>query len=187
MTMTLRDLLRKHAEGIVRRWLDDALASYSDHTSAVFSREKDPFANPVGHSLRTGTQAIFDAILQQKDPEQVRPHLHDIIKIRAVQEISASGAVSFVFHLKDAIRTELGTAACEPQYSSDWAELDGAIDRIALTAFDVFVQCRERLCDLRINEMKRTVPWIVDKMNNRGVDPGSARMEPGHECPKART
>ena len=30
-------------------------------------------------------------------------------------------------------------------------------------AFDVYVAYRERLCELRINEVKRTIPWSVGR------------------------
>ena len=33
--------------------------------------------------------------------------------------------------------------------------------------------------ELRVNEVKRQVPWIVDKMNERGLDPESGRINLG--------
>ena len=176
--MKFEELLQKHKDAIVGRWLDDALATYPENSAGAFRRQKDPFANPVGHSLRVGTRGIFEALLDGMDTEKIRPYLHEIIKIRAVQEFSASRAVGFVFHLKEAIRAELGKTAADPQFACELAKLEGQIDRIALAAFDVYVQCREQVCELRINEVKRRVSWVVDKMNQGGVDPDLARIEP---------
>jgi len=175
--MTLGELLQDNKDAIVQRWLDDVLAMYPEDTSAAFKRQRDPFANPVGHSLRVGTREIFEALLDGMDTGRIRRHLSEIIKIRAVQAFSASQAVGFVFRLKKAIRTELRTAASDPRLSPDLAELEGQIDRIALAAFDVFVQCREQVCELRVNEIKRSVSWIVDKLNQRGSDPELARID----------
>ncbi len=177
--MTFGKLLQENKDAIVQRWLEDALATYPEDSSVALRRQKDPFANPVGHSLRVGTRGIFEALLDEMDGEKIHQYLHEIIKVRAVQQLPASQAVRFVFHLKEAIRAVLGDAVREPQFSSGLAKLEGQIDGIALTAFDVYVQCREQVCELRVNEVKRQVSWIVDKMNERGIDPQLDRINLG--------
>lgn len=172
--MTFGKLLREHKDAIVRRWFEEVLASYPGDACAAFMRQKDRFANPVGHSLRVGTRLIFEALLdgmdaEGMDDEKVRSYLREIIKIRSVQQFSASQAVSFVFQLKGGIRAELGKAVVDPRYSSALAEFERQIDRIALGAFDVFVECREQVCELRVNEAKRRVSWVMEKLNERGV------------------
>jgi hypothetical protein len=177
--MTFRELLQENKDVIVQRWLDDVLATYPEASSAAFARQKDPFANPTGHSLRVGTRGIFEALLDGADAEKIRQHLHEIVRIRAVQEFSASEAVRFVFHLKAAVRAELTKASRDRRFSSELAEFEDQIDRIALVAFDVFVECREQVCELRVNEVKRRVSWVVDRMNRRGLDPASAVDQSG--------
>jgi hypothetical protein len=168
--MTLRDLLRDNKDAVVERWLEDVLATYPGDAGAAFRRQKDPFANPVGHSLRTGTLRVFESLLDGIDDEAVRQDIAEIIKIRAVQQFSASQAVSFVFQLKAAIRAQLGTTVEDPKLSVELVQLEEQIDRIALVAFDVFVHCREQVYELRINELKRNVSWVVERMNRRGND-----------------
>ncbi len=173
--MTLAKLLLKNQDAIVGRWLEHALATYGRDAPAMFKRQKDPFANPVGHSLRVGTRGIFEALLRgmdlgKMDVEKVRQYLHEIVKIRAVQQLSASEAVGFVFHLKEAVRTELAEAVKDPRFCCELAQLERQIDRVALTAFDLFVQCREQVCELRLNEVKRRVSWVTNKMSQRGLD-----------------
>jgi hypothetical protein len=126
-----------------------------------------------------GTRGIFEALLDGADAEKIRQHLHEIVRIRAVQEFSASEAVRFVFHLKAAVRAELTKASRDRRFSSELAEFEDQIDRIALVAFDVFVECREQVCELRVNEVKRRVSWVVDRMNRRGLDPASAVDQSG--------
>ena len=103
------------------------------------------------------------------DAEKIRQYLRQIIKIRAVQQLSASQALCFVFQLKQAVRAELAEAVKEPWCFSELAKLDGRIDQIALASFDVFVQCREQVCELRVNEVKRQVSWIMGKIGERGL------------------
>ena len=122
------------------------------------------FANPIGHSLREGTRGIFQALLDGAGPEPIRHHLLAIVRIRAVQEIPASEAVGFIFVLKTAVRAELEPAQ-RRQFAIELTRLDQAIDRVALAAFDLYVQCRQRVGELQINEIKRRVAWVVGKMD----------------------
>ena len=181
--MTFEQLLQENTDAIVQRWLAPALSAYPADSAALFKRRTDPFANPVGHSLRQGTQGIFEALLDGADAARIHQHLHEIIKIRAVQQFSASQAVGFVFLLKQAVRAELPNAADDPQLAVELAKLDEQIDRIALAAFDLFVQQREQVYELRVNEVKRSVSWIVEKMNQRDREPEPARNDPALECP----
>jgi hypothetical protein len=163
--MKLADLLREHRDAIVERWLEDALSMYPAPAAGAFTRRKDPFANPVGNSLRTGTAGIFDAVLEGTDTETIRRHLDEIIRIRAVQQLDAPQAVGFVFRLKDAVRAELQRLNGDPGVWCELAELDRRIDEIALAAFDVYVQCREQVCELRVNEVKRRVSWAMERQS----------------------
>ena len=178
--MTLGELLRENKDAIVQRWLDDALATYPADSSAAFGRQKDQFANPVGHSLRVATRGIVEALVDEcaMDVERIHEYLHEVIRIRAVQEFSASAAVGFVFRLKQAVRAELAKAAENPAIAGELAKLEAEIDRVALVAFDIFVQCRERICELRVNEVKREVSWVMGKMNERDCDPEPDRIDP---------
>ncbi len=125
--MTFGELLRQNKDAVVQRWLEGVLATYPGNSPAALSRQKDPFANPIGHSLRVGTRGLFEALLDGMDAEKIRQHLDEIIRIRAVQEFSASQAVGFVFLLKEAIRAELGKAARDSRFSSELAELERRI------------------------------------------------------------
>ena len=172
--MTFAALLSDNKEAIIRRWFEGILAAYSGDAAKVLGRQKDPFANPVGHALREGTRQTFEAVLNGMDTELIHEGLREIIRIRAIQEFSASQAVSFVFGLREAVREELGGEMRNPRFISDVTVFEGKVDRLALAAFDVFVECRERVYELRVNEAKRGVAWAVSKLNQRGADPALA-------------
>jgi len=169
--MAFADRLREKSSAIADRWVADTLNTYSKDASAAFDRQKDPFANPVGHALRVGLGAVTEALVEGKEPEEVCPHLDEIIRMRAIQEFSPSEALSFVFSLKGVIRAELGTAVVEPSAVAELAKLDRRIDGIGLLAFDRYVGYREKVYQLRVNEMKRSVSKIVERMNRQGSPP----------------
>jgi len=159
----LRERLREHRDTIVERWCEDALAAYADTAATAFARQRDRFANPVGHSIRAGTGAIFDALLNGADDAAIRDALDGILSIRAVQQMPVDQAIGFLFHLKDLIRAELHGAADERRIGPAVVAMERRIDRAALAAFETYVAYRELVCELRINEVKRSIPWAATR------------------------
>jgi len=168
--MTLKEILEEKKAAIVDRWLEDTLATYPGDTPAFFKRQKDPFANPVGHALRVGTRAVFEGLLNGIEADKICHHLDEIIKIRAIQDFSPSQTISFVFLLKKIARKEAGKVAMEPQLAAEWVTFDADVDQIALFAFDIYARCREQLHELRINEVKRSVSALINRSSKSQLD-----------------
>ncbi len=160
---TLKDYLRDREEALAERWLEASLKSYARDAAAFFGRERDPFANPVGQALRAGTRGIVACLLRGMEAGEVCRLLEEIIRIRAVQEFAPSQAVGFVQLLKEAVRAELGGRAEAPEGRAEMRELDAAVDQVALFAFDIYVRCRDRVQELRIDEVKRSVALILER------------------------
>jgi hypothetical protein len=160
--MKLKDLLQKNKTAIAERWLDRTLETYASRTAVFFRQKKDPFANPVGQALRSGTKAIVDELLEAEPPLEAESahrlcaHLEDIIKIRSVQELNPSQALSFVLSLKQAIREVLGEELEDSRVVAEWMTFETQVDQLVLFAFDIYVKSREQLYELRVNEIKRT-------------------------------
>ena len=165
------DLLKERKGAIVQRWVEVVLATYSEDAAVLFQKERDPFANPVGYSVREGTAGLLDAILDGMDTGELRRHLDQIIRVRAVQQISPSQALSFVFSLKSILRASLPEGGQDPRLARELAEMDLRVDQVGLLAFDLYSECREEVTRLRINEVKRQVAWVLDKLNRRGGGP----------------
>jgi hypothetical protein len=144
-------------DAIIQKWLARTLQTYPGQTSRFLLQNKDPFCNPVGRALREGLPALFDALVAGVDAAKTRPVLDEIVRIRAVQEFTASQAVAFIFFLKEVVREEL-----EPGGRS-LAVLESRIDEMALLAFDLYTQCRERICEIKANEAKRRV-YLLERV-----------------------
>jgi hypothetical protein len=166
----LREVLSRKADVVAARWCDAVLATYPERAYAAWTREKDPFANPVGHSLRVGTRAILDALLEGAGGEALRESVRDIVRIRAVQQMPPSVAVGFVFQLKDAVRSVLADELRDRRLAGELARLDRDIDGAAMAAFDVYAEERDRVVELRINELKRNIPWFVGRTGQAAVE-----------------
>ncbi len=144
------------------RWLEAILAEYGQLTASRWRRERDPFANPVGHALTTGLPELYEAALAGGEPSAAQvTALEDIVRIRSVQELSPSRAVGFVHRLRDAVREELGAELAGGAHAEELAALHAAIERLVLLAFDVYVRFREQVYRIRQEELKRSVASIM--------------------------
>lgn len=169
--MTLLDLLTERKPAILKRWHELAAATYPRDTAAFLLSKKDPFGNPVGQRLAIGVDAMFDNLVCGQAPEEARSFLEDIIKVRAVQDFTPARAVGFVLLLKTAVREELRRAG--PEGWKDEAgrglaaeevlTFESRIDDLVLLAFDLFMGCREKLFELRANEIRNRTHRLLVK------------------------
>lgn len=162
----LLEALAAKRGAIVGGWLTRTLQSYPEHTSRFLSREKDPFKNPVGHTLAEALPALFDRLVEGADAAALSRILDPIVRMRAVQDFSTGQTVAFVFLLKHVLRETLGGAGGE-----DLATLEARIDEMVLLAFDLFMQCRERLCEIRANEAKRRL-FVLERIREKRAEAG---------------
>jgi hypothetical protein len=152
-SLSLSAVLIEHKSVLVARWLQQMLQTYPEPSLNFLTQQQDPFRNPIGHTLKEGLSMLFDGILQPGAVSAMQPALDNIIRIRAVQDISASRAISFVFLLKQIIRAEFPKDAA--RFADDLAALEARIDETTLLAFDLFMKCREQIFELKANEGRR--------------------------------
>ena len=140
-------------ETLLDRWLACALECYSEETVRFLGAEKDSFRNPVGHTLRENLAILAEQVLGRMEADATKASLANILRIRAVQELTPGQAVKFVFQLRPLLR-ELS-----PQPNSE--VFDARIDQLALWAFEEYTRCRERIADLRISESRRGMAFAA--------------------------
>jgi hypothetical protein len=163
--MKLKDLLLETKPNILTKWFDKIIASYPADSSNFLRKQKNRFANPVGNTIFEGINGIFDMLVQGFDPETIYPFLGDIIRIRAVQDFSPSQAVSFVFLLKKVIRDSLESEIRENSLSEELALLDARIDEMALLSFDIYMKCKEKIYEIKADEVRRMTFRLLQKAN----------------------
>jgi hypothetical protein len=152
--MRLRSLLARKKAVIIKKWFGQVIETYPADTAKFLKSQKDPFANPVGRTIYRSLEALFDQLLEGMDPKALTSCLDPIIRIRAVQNFSPSQAVGFVFLLKGVIRTNVRFERTEQQMEDELLLLESRIDQLGLLAFNIYMQCREKIYELKANEMK---------------------------------
>lgn len=161
----LENLLREKSATILKRWFDMILETYPPDTSRFLKQEKNQFANPVGNTILLEIENIYEEILHGIDTEKLSHFLDRIIKIRAIQDFSPAQAVAFIFHLKNAIREELGGEIRKDQLFEELLKFESRIDKLALLAFNTYVKCREKVYQIRVNEIKNRTFRLLERAN----------------------
>jgi hypothetical protein len=162
--MAIEQQLDKHKETIAGKWFDLLAGTYPPETVRLFNTQSDPFANPVGHTFKTAIREIIDEFFGQNRPEALSPLLDKVIRVRAVQSFSPSAALSFVFGLKTIVEQALEEELAEGETTSEeLREFEGKVQGLGLLAFDVYSRCREKLYEIKIEEIKSNTRRLLER------------------------
>ena len=158
--MDISEALKNHREKIVNRWVEYTLSTYK--SSAFFLKEKDQFANPVGGNIRQALEKLFVLLAGNADSKEFVAPLEQIMHIRSVQEFTASQAVAPLHAVKHITREVISADKQSCQLVNDLYDFEFAVDLAVLAAFDIYMQCRERLYQVRIREIKSGAHILTD-------------------------
>jgi hypothetical protein len=182
--MELTADLEKNREAVLEKWFDAIIRTYPQETSQFLAKQKDRFRNPLGYAIERSIGPVYDELVGAMDTESLRESLDSVIRIRSVQEFTPSDAVSFVFQLKSILRDVLGERAREPDLAGDLSALDERIDRVALVAFDKYMECRQKLFDIRTGEIRRQSDKLLERYTSQPSAPLKRENPPMTSCDK---
>lgn len=154
-------LLSAKSAAILEKWLDVILGGYSPDTVRFLKTEKDPFSNPMAHQLTRGLTDILAVLLEDRGKEEANAALDEVIRVLALQDRPPSQALAFMFSLKHVVREELAEELKDLTLAPEMLELESRIDGLALLGFDGYTQRREKLCELKVNEVKARVSGLL--------------------------
>ena len=163
--MGLESILADKRNSIIKKWRDVIVDTYPGETQRFFRKEKDQFANPVGNTIAKDLDALYDELIKNGNNEKIATCLENIIRIRAVQDFKASQAIGFVLQLKKLIREMVVQQARMTELSGELEAFENRIDDIALLACDIYAQCRQKICDIRVNEVKNQLGKLLKRAN----------------------
>jgi len=154
LKMRLENFLEQKKAAILKKWFDLIIQTYPADTSKFLKNQKDPFNNPVGGTFSRGLEALLDELLKGMDKETLVSFLDPMIRIRAVQDFSPSQAVGFVFFLKTVVREAMRKEIKESLYIDELLQFETKVDTLGMIAFNIYMECREKLYTLRANEVR---------------------------------
>jgi hypothetical protein len=139
---SLRDLLRHRKDFLLNHWYQRMLDEYAGGTASFLRGQTDRFANPVAFALKAAAEAIYQALINDRDVD--RGALEYAIKIKAVQEDDPSKAVAFILLLKETVRDVLGNSVSQDKL----ADFNARIDQIAFVASEMFILNRAKIAEI---------------------------------------
>lgn len=182
--MDLTSLLEQQRKTILGRWFDKIVATYPSGSAEFLAKQKDRFRNPVGHTTRTSIEAVYDEIVGSMDIDRLRLAVDGIVRVRAVQDFTAAQAVEFVFLLKpvvrDVVRERLGDEMHLATSADKTADLDARIDQVAMIAFDKYMECRDKLHEVRTKEIQNRSMRLIDRLGTNPCGSG-CKGEPAND------
>ncbi len=162
--MELWEELLAKKEAVFARWRERIFDSYASETARFLRREKDRFANPVAYQLSRGLRLILEAFCRQAEVEELAAALDEVIQLQAVQAESPARALAFLLLLKRVIREELPEVYADPANAAAVVDLEERIDGLTLIGFDVYMQRREKLFQIRVAEIQRGVSGLLRRL-----------------------
>jgi len=157
--MSLNHLLAKKKKAILHKWFDRVLETYPIDMQGFFRQQSDRFSNPVGSTIFVSLEGLFQELLKKGDYGRVRSFLEDILRIRSIQDFSPSHAVVFLPLLKGILKGEIGEEVRQNRLYEEWLELESQIDEFLLLAFDIYMECREKVFQLKTQELRSRVAF----------------------------
>jgi len=152
--MSLEVLLAQRKNVIIKDWFDRVVETYPADTAAFLKGREDPFANPVGSTIYESLKLLYTELLKGIDHKVIPPLLDPIIRIRAVQDFTPSQAIGFIFCLKKVVRNHLNENIKHSTIENELRLFEEKIDELSLIAFDLYMVCREKIYQLKANEVK---------------------------------
>jgi len=172
--MELKNLLLQKSSTILEKWFDLILETYPADTKRFLKQQRDRFANPVGTAISQEIEHLFQELVKGVEADKAYSSLDRIIRIRAVQDFPPARAVAFVFMLKGIIRSEVGRDLRDQDLVDQLLAFESRIDDLGLLAFDIYVKCREKLYEIRVNETRNQVSGLLRKAGLSCAVPGAA-------------
>ncbi len=156
----LRDLLEQKKGDIVEEWIRRIQHTYPEETASFLEEEGNQFANPIGASINQSVWPLYDEIISGHDSDNLYKCLDYLIRVRAVQDFAPTAAVAVVNFLKDIIREKILDDIESQGLFREYLSVERRIDNAMLAAFDIYMKCRERVWEIRHNDITQR-PFIL--------------------------
>lgn len=137
---------------ILKAWFEHVADTYAKQTASFLNQKGDRFANPVSAIISESLEKVFDGLVEDAGVDELSESIDPLVRVRAVQGFSPSASISFVFFLKKILRDVI--TADDSEVAMDLELMDKKIDGLALICFDKFMECREKIYELKACEVR---------------------------------
>ncbi|MBM3325377.1 MAG: hypothetical protein FJY65_00120 [Calditrichaeota bacterium] len=148
---------------ILERWREAIIATYPVEARRYLQDNRSRFSNPIGLAVEQASAEVLDYIFAADGAALNCEALIDLIRIRGVQDWTASQAVGFIDELRDIIHRHLWSPVYMQGRTEVYFRWLRRLDAVELAAFDIYVAQREKLADIRVDEFRRRYAKIIER------------------------
>lgn len=156
----LAEGFRNHKEKIVDKWVEYTLSTYK--SSKFFKGEQDKFSNPVGSNVRDALTTLFNLLSKGEDLKNFKEPLDQLISIRSVQQFTPSQALAPLNAVKHITRDVFKKDKERSHLVEELYDFEFNVDLAVLAGFDIYMEYRERLYQIRVEEIRSGSHLITD-------------------------
>ena len=153
--MEFEQQIQRFKAKILKEWYESIIGSFPQKSRRLIGLNEDRFQNPMGFTLYEGIRTILETVVNKLPVEGLEEALGQIIKIKAIQEKQPADGLDFLFDLKKIIRSNCDVLAEDFSENKALFELEDLIDSIILKAHIIFVESREKISELKVEEMAK--------------------------------
>ncbi|MGE5423397.1 MAG: RsbRD N-terminal domain-containing protein [Ignavibacteriales bacterium] len=147
--------LNDKKQSILSKWQAVANGSYGAQDPRHVRKTGGRFSDPIGYVTGETTAEILEWLIENESTVDINSPLEEICRLKAVQDISPDEGMSFIFALKPIIRNEIRVGHSLDNWTAELEELDKRIDEVGWRALAIYTDCRSRIHEIKMNEIKR--------------------------------
>ena len=157
-------------EILLQKWVDMFYCAYPLGSTGFVRTSKDNFTNPIGFVTQTSLNILYDAVIgDDVDPAKVHNALAELVQLRAIQNMTPAKAVGPLGQMKSLLKQEVLAECMKKNKDSKMLEklfdeyfiVDARIDALLLMALDLYSSNREKVFNLRVEEIHRSQSQVV--------------------------
>ncbi len=177
--MSYMSRLQARREELAEAWCDAIFQTYPLDTVGFLRKKADSFQNPISERTRRATRVLVDLLLGEGlDSDKVQEPLDQLVRVRAVQEFTATQAAGIIFLLKPLARRYAKEFGGGESTLWDLLQFESKIDSLALLAFETYCACKEQVTKLQVDEVKRRHGYLlkrVQELYDQAEDPDAPK------------
>ncbi|MBC8259457.1 MAG: RsbRD N-terminal domain-containing protein [SAR324 cluster bacterium] len=153
-------LIAQHKKAILEQWLMLRLGIFSSQKKSLLMTQTDQFQNPIRHEMEQGLAGILADF--ENRGAQFSEALDQITRVLAIQDFPPSKATALFYELKEIVR-ELAKKNDVGFGAKEWKKFNHQIEQLTLTAFDSYVDHREKIYQIKVDESKNRAFMLLKK------------------------
>lgn len=143
---------------ILDEWYKCMVSSlYNNDETNYIMNEKDSFINPSGSILKDALTDIFGYLFEEEEKEldKINVSLEKFTKLLALKGNDAEKVLGPLFLLKSKIVANIESFYLSDKGYNEISKILSCFDRVILKIFDFYLKAREKVYEIRVNEVKR--------------------------------